>query len=287
MSVKQDKEPIVDIKSTQSRLFARQPLSPLARVAFWALLMGTILGIILVVILTISNGSPSRDSVIAAVCWLVALILMATGMRWLQLLSTLLSGYLLYLIFTQPYVIESLQNPKMMQGGGYGHFVGDVVTCGFILIAFGASVAATVQNFRRGSREAPRWLPTALGIVVGMVIGALLIGAIAQPPSATGTTYTNGVPTVHMGAGNFIQSSVTIPKGSRLLLVDDVSSLHILANGTWQNGTPRPEREPGAPTVSNVQVNGNSVEIGPFNIAGTYQIYCEVHQGMNLAIIVQ
>jgi plastocyanin len=33
--------------------------------------------------------------------------------------------------------------------------------------------------------------------------------------------------------------------------------------------------------------SGGSVEIGPFTTAGTYHIYCTVHQGMNLEIIVQ
>jgi plastocyanin len=120
-----------------------------------------------------------------------------------------------------------------------------------------------------------------------MVIGAILIAAIAQPSAPTGTTYTNGMPTVHMSAGNFDQPSITISKGSKLLLVDDVSILHILANGSWQNGAPKPEKEPGAPAINNVQVNGTSVEIGPFTAAGTYHIYCTVHVGMNLMVIVQ
>jgi hypothetical protein len=78
--------------------------------------------------------------------------------------------------------------------------------------------------------------------------------------------------------------SVTIPKGSMLLLVDDVAVPHILSNGSWENGAPKSAKEPGAPTVTNVQVNGNSVEIGPFTTAGTYST---VHQGMNLTVIVQ
>lgn len=53
--------------------------------------------------------------------------------------------------------------------------------------------------------------------VAGMVIGAILIAAIGQTSAPTGTTYTNGAPTVHMSAGNFSQPSVTIPKGSNLL----------------------------------------------------------------------
>ena len=276
----------MDIKSTQKRLFARQPLSVFGKIAFWAFLVGALGGLGGTIALTISNGSPSWDIVITTVCTLAGAVILATGFRWAPLVSTLLGGYNLYLVYTQPYVVESLANPKG-PNGGFAHFAGDVLVLACAILAFGGSIGAAVQNYRQGSREAPRWFPSALSLVAGMIIGALFIGAIAQPPAATGTTYTNGVPTVHMGAGSFLQSTVTIAKGSKLLLVDDVSSLHILANGSWQNGTPRPEREPGAPTVNNVQVNGNSVEIGPFNIAGTYHIYCEVHQGMNLTIVVQ
>src|SRR5260370_42266777 len=99
-----------------------------------------------------------------------------------------------------------------------------------------------------------------------MVIGAILIAAIAQPAAttSTGSMTTGGEPVVHMGPGNFLQSSVTVPKGSKLLLVDDGSFLHILANGSWQNGQPKAAQEPGAPSVHQVQVNGTSEEIGPF-----------------------
>lgn len=55
----------------------------------------------------------------------------------------------------------------------------------------------------------------------------------------------------------------------------------------WVNNTPHPATEAGAPTLGNIQVNGNSIEIGPFNTAGTYHIYCTVHPGMNLTVIVQ
>jgi plastocyanin len=55
----------------------------------------------------------------------------------------------------------------------------------------------------------------------------------------------------------------------------------------WENNTPHPATEAGAPAVQNVQVNGNSVELGPFNTAGTFHIYCTIHPGMNLTVIVQ
>ena len=146
-----------------------------------------------------------------------------------------------------------------------------------------------IQNFRSEDNRIPRWVPTALNIVVGMVSGAILIGIMAQSPNATsaGVTYTNNVPTVHMTAGSFSVPLVIIPKGSKLMLQDDVAAVHILENGSWQNGTPKTEQEPGAPLVHDLQVNGNSVEVGPFPVSGTYHIYCSVHPGMNLTIIVQ
>lgn len=90
-----------------------------------------------------------------------------------------------------------------------------------------------------------------------------------------------------MNTATFTQPSVTISKGSKPLLVDDVAVIHILANGSWQHGTARPANELGAPNVSNVQVNGNGTEIGPFTTAGIFHIYCTIHEGMNLTIIVQ
>ena len=92
---------------------------------------------------------------------------------------------------------------------------------------------------------------------------------------------------VHLGASNFVQSNVTLSKGSSLNLIDDTSVVHIIQNGSWANGTPRPTTEPGAPTV-NQQFNGNdSHMVGPFNTAGTYHLYCTIHQNMNLTVIVQ
>ena len=70
-----------------------------------------------------------------------------------------------------------------------------------------------------------------------------------------------------------------------LTVVDDGSFFHILANGSWVNGTAQTAKEPGAPEVTNVQVNGNSSQsIGPFTTAGTFKLYCTIHAGMNLTV---
>src|SRR5438128_477001 len=107
--------------------------------------------------------------------------------------------------------------------------------------------------------------------------------------SSSGTSATSGDNTVHLTSNNFAQPGITISKGSSFMLVDDVSVTHIISNGSWQNNTPHPAQEPGAPIVSNLTISiaGQPTTIGPFNTAGTFHYYCSVHVGMNLAVVVQ
>ncbi|MGH2498403.1 MAG: cupredoxin domain-containing protein [Ktedonobacteraceae bacterium] len=107
--------------------------------------------------------------------------------------------------------------------------------------------------------------------------------------AACGGSSGGGETDVHMGNTTFTQSSVTISKGGSLNLIDDVNVTHIISNGSWVNGVARPATESGAPTVSNLQFSssGQSQTVGPFNTAGTYHLYCSVHQNMNLTVIVQ
>ena len=99
----------------------------------------------------------------------------------------------------------------------------------------------------------------------------------------------NGSNPVHMSGSRFLQSSITIKKGESITLVnDDLVGSHVIANGTWVNNTARPGRLAGAPSADNVNIGGNSsITIGPFTTAGTFQLYCTVHAGMNLTIVVQ
>jgi plastocyanin len=279
------KEPTMHAEVPQARLFARQPLSTFGKLCVAALLGAAVTSSIL----AITIGFPANIALlIVTVSLLGGAGLAATRFRWMPLLITLLSGMFLYQLLRAPFVLYHLTNPK---GHAFFPFVMDLLMIAFATITLGASIGAAVQNYRQGGERPPRRLPFALtGLVAGvagMLIGAILIAAIAQPGTvATSIAYTNGVPTVHMSAANFTQSSVTIAKGSNLLLVDDVSVVHILANGSWQNGTAKSADELGAPKVTNVQVNDNSTEIGPFTTAGTYHIYCTIHVGMNLTIIV-
>lgn len=113
----------------------------------------------------------------------------------------------------------------------------------------------------------------------------VLIAACGGSGSGGGTGA--GINTVHMGDTSFLQSAITIKKGESVNLVDDAAVVHIIQNGSWVNGAAEPRKEPGAPTVqANFQGNDQHA-IGPFNTAGTFNVYCTVHPGMNLAITVQ
>ncbi len=94
-------------------------------------------------------------------------------------------------------------------------------------------------------------------------------------------------PSVHMGSTNFLVNTITIKKGQELTLINDASDEHIITNGTWAGTTQKPGKEPGAPTV-NLTFNGQgSQRIGPFTSAGTFHLYCTIHQGMKLDVTVQ
>jgi plastocyanin len=94
-------------------------------------------------------------------------------------------------------------------------------------------------------------------------------------------------PKVEMGSSTFVETSVTIKKGDKLDLVNSSAVEHKMANGSWVNGTAKPATEPGAPTVSADTQAHQTATIGPFTQAGTYKIYCSIHPGMNLTVVVQ
>ncbi len=127
-----------------------------------------------------------------------------------------------------------------------------------------------------------------------LALGSILLAACARPGSpeanqsgGTSSGSGGGGGTVHMGATNFLQSTVTINKGSKLTLIDDLTVEHIINNGTWDNGTAKPGKEPGAPTVNVTFNGGDTQDIGPFTTAGTFQLYCTIHSGMNLTVTVK
>ncbi len=123
-----------------------------------------------------------------------------------------------------------------------------------------------------------------------LLVGLLLCGLLPMLVAACGIYDVSAVPTgptVHMGAADFLQPSITIHQGDSLTLVDDSTSIHIIKNGTWVNGVAKPGKEPGAPTVDQTFNGNDSASIGLFNTPSTYHLYCTIHPQMNLTVIVK
>ena len=122
-----------------------------------------------------------------------------------------------------------------------------------------------------------------------ILVGLILLGILSTTIASCGIYDQANVPTgptVHMGAANFLQPSITISKGQSINLIDDVAVPHTIKNGTWNGGSMVLKAESGAPTV-NVSFNGNdNNSIGPFNTSGTFKLLCTIHQGMNLTVTV-
>jgi len=218
---------------------------------------------------------------------IVSGIIVATRWRWSPLLGALLYG--LMLAASIPFILDALSLPNETY-----MFALNVVLLALSVIAIGAGIGATVQNYRNSNGErqqnAPRWLGGSLSGLAGIVVGMLLVSLIvaANPQASAASANSNGEPVVYLAANHFVQNVVLVPKGAKLLIVDDGSIEHVLQNGMWDtNGTPHAAAEPGAPAIRNVDITGGSREIGPFPIAGVYHIYCTLHQGMNLTIVVQ
>jgi plastocyanin len=138
-------------------------------------------------------------------------------------------------------------------------------------------------------------------VLVVLALGSVLLVACARPgtpeangsgstPTSTGSGGPSGCASgsVHMSSNNFVTPCVNIAKGAKVTLIDDVQVLHIITNGTWDSsGNQVTTTDPGAPTINNVNGSGGQADIGPFNTAGTFHLYCTIHVNMNLTVIVQ
>ncbi len=264
--------------TTQMRLLSRRPLTGLDKLSLAGLLLCAVQSG-LVALLPGARGGP-----LPYLCagLLLSAGLVAAGIRWGPILGALFTGTVLLTTFTATgYAVYHLTQPKAQ----FGIFIGVIVGITSLVATLGITLYMAVVHYLPGQPRASRWLTPAFTGLMGILVGAILIAGIAQPTSAA-TGGANGEPVVHLGAASFEPALVAVPRGSKLLIVDDATILHILANGTWQQSRATSAQEPGAPRVNNIHVDGGSVAIGPFTAAGTYHILCLVHPGMNLTIIV-
>ena len=221
-----------------------------------------------------------------AIVALIAAGLIATGVRWAPLLGAFVALVIASIVLAVPLASSALLHPAT----NLFRFGVLVIQFACALTAVVAGVAATIQNYNKVTWGSPRWLRSGLAGLTGLVVGMILVAMVVavNPQSGPASATTNGMPTLHMAGSNFLTNVVLVPKGSKLLLVDDDSVDHLLQNGSWAaNGLPQSRVEPGAPVVRGLDLKGGSAQIGPFTTAGVYHVYCTIHRGMNLTVVVQ
>jgi hypothetical protein len=268
---------------------ARRSYSTLTKVTILALLGNSLAftAYMLIVLLVFQSFIP--EFFVGIVPALLAAGLVTTRLRWAPALGGVAVLLTSTIFLTTPDIQYHLTHP----GDSPYSFIPIVVilACAFIVLLTG--VAATFQPSSHvfpSMHATPQWLRPTLttlsSIVVGMIIISLIVAA--NPQAGSATTTTNREPTVHMSSSTFVQNVVLVPKGSKVLMVNDTTVKHILQNGSWTpGGTIDATAEAGAPIVHTVGSTGGSLEIGPFNAAEVFHIYCTIHKGMNLTIVVQ
>jgi heme/copper-type cytochrome/quinol oxidase subunit 2 len=163
-----------------SRPRVRKPLAALGKLAAGALVgLGMVFGYAQVAF----GGFDPMLTGVAATMLIVAGVV-AVGWRWAPalgaLLALLIGGGLL--IPAAGEIVFALTHPTDSV------FILMVLLLPLLALAIAAGVGATVQNYRSAERRTPRGLPTALTALAGLIVGAVLIGAIAKPTDSVGVT---------------------------------------------------------------------------------------------------
>lgn len=131
------------METTHIRLFSRQPLSAFGKLTIAALIGGAVSS----GVLALAIGYPDNMALlIVTACQLVVAALVGTGFSWVPVLVVLLSGIFFYQISNEPFVSYHLSHPK---AGGFLPFVLDILIIACALVTLGASLGATVQNYRK------------------------------------------------------------------------------------------------------------------------------------------
>jgi hypothetical protein len=214
------------------------------------------------------------------------------GLRWTPILGSMV-GFLMLLVFTiaTALPIHHLTHPKDAFGyrvlPALSFLMYVVMTglfwCAAMLIVTG--VTTVIHNYFFARWQNFPWFKTILTGAIWLWCGAVLVGALTQPDRPINTLSPG---TVALEVGSFGPSSISLTKGENLTIVDSGAYHHNLSMGRWINAQPVLQNQPGAPRLTNKDVNaaGQTVMLGPFNIAGTFYLICSLHHNMMLMIIV-
>jgi hypothetical protein len=115
--------------------------------------------------------------------YLLCGIAVATGWRWAMLLPLVVCPLGIVADFASGFPEYTLTHPSS-NAVAFGLFVLEYPLLGLVI---GGSVIKLVQTLRREPFHAPLGLSPAVGAVAGLILGAFLIGTIAQAPAAGGS----------------------------------------------------------------------------------------------------
>jgi uncharacterized cupredoxin-like copper-binding protein len=242
--------------STQPRASTRQPLAALGKLTIAALIGDAAM---LGYAQTIFGGfDPIMTGF--AVAFLVVAGVVAVGWRWAPalgaLVSLLLAGGLLAPAITE--VVFSLTHPS-----DFGTFSLLVVLLPLLLIGLISGIAATVQNYRGGTRRAPRWLSPALIALGGLIAGAILVAAAPQPGSGVSADALSGLQVVALDAFNNGEIHVKAAETVALRLENSDSVGHAFAVDALNLDAPMPGGKSG-------------LALFKASKPGTYTFYCSI-----------
>jgi hypothetical protein len=284
METQETRAPSPDL-STQAPRLKRPTRGPLGRLTLIAFLGYVLLYFVYFVFALLVLGIVFLPALLFAGVLLPFAGLLATRWRFAPLPAALVSLLTTSFLLLQPHDLYVLTHVQP-------EFIVFVPMIAFGLVAGVAGIWATIENYWGGDEERrpPRFLGGFLtglaGLVVGMMLVALLVGAMPQTGAAS--VGPNGEPAIHMTPATFAPNVALVPKGSSLLIIADSSAKHILDYGRWDaHGTPHPQADTGVPPLHDMVMTGGSMELGPFTTPGVYHIYCTVHQGMNLTLVVE
>jgi plastocyanin len=232
-----------------------------------------------------SGHTPPPPVIVVAVLLAIAIGVALTGWRWSFIVTLVVAVLPNLALLGNSFIAHELTHPAESP---YGFASFATLYLGVTLIVV-AAIAKIIRMGRGQPNEVSRAMVGFTGVVAGVIVGLLILGSTAQGSSAASTsaaTPKNENVTVQGAA--FMPDIVALHAGDTLTITDVDAIPHNLTNGTWSpDNKPVPGVEPGAVILSNLSVSSGSVKIGPFTTPGTYHIYCTVHPGMSLTIIVQ
>lgn len=263
------------VAMNQSNQRAHPPLAALGKLTLTALV-----GIALVMfyLQTVVFGEFDPVGAMMGVLPLVFAGLVATGWRWTPALGALTGGALLAIIGPELHHIFASPSDGM--------FAPVVVLLALILIAAGAGIGATIQNYRRPAVErlAPRGLSTSLAALTGLCLGAILVAAIPQTSASAGISaeVMAQLPAVVVHNFAFEQKEIRAKVGETVIL-------RLENHDSATHSFDIDELNVHAPILP----NQTSVALFKATQLGTYTFYCAPHydkargEGMKGTLIVE